>query len=87
MEIVDKYGRVQEDHHQRQFFVWDAATALAVKRFPPSSSRSFGHIAECLLEHGIPYVFAIPATRLTTPGHDMRVPVLRLGGRMTFRMC
>ncbi len=76
VEIVDKYGRVQEDHHQRQFFVWDAATALAVKHFPPSSSRSFGHIAECLLEHGIPYVFAIPAMRLTTPGHDMRVPGL-----------
>ncbi len=87
VEIVDKYGRVQEDHHQRQFFVWDAATALAVKRFPPSSSRSFGHIAECLLEHGIPYVFAILLRVLPLPVTICAFLVLRLGGRMTFRMC
>lgn len=76
VEILDKDGRVQEDREQRHFFVWDATTALAIKRLPDSHTRSFSHIAEFLLQRGIPYVFAIPVIRLTLPTHDRRVPGL-----------
>ncbi len=45
VEIIDGDGRVVEDRERRRFFVWDATTALAIKRLHRSHTRSIGHIA------------------------------------------
>ncbi len=79
MEIVDKLGRVERDRDGRQFFVWDATTAIAIKRLPLSRTRSLGHIAEFLLQRGVPYIFAMHVARLPDPAHEERIP--RVGVR------
>ncbi len=46
VDIVHEDGRIEEDRERRCFFVWDATTALAIKRLPRSRTRSLGHVAE-----------------------------------------
>lgn len=66
VELLDKAGNVERDHSGRRFFVWNAVTALAIKRrlqFAPS----YGHIAEVLLQSGVAFIMACPKNRLRQP--------------------
>ncbi len=62
---------LEGDYYGRRIFVWNASTALAIKRLDEQRSRSVGHIAEYLISRGMSFVLPSPAPtcsfRPTTP--------------------